>query len=463
MFGLQACAAATAIRPIAPTGLHAVKVSTIAISLAWDDMSNKTGYLDFNYYEILRNQINTVPIVIATTTLPSYIDRSVIAQTTYYYMLQAVDRPPDSLVSSTGTVVAVCAMLPQVIIPFNPAIPKMPSGVRLNMTNTSRTITWSPVVLDVNSTPCVNLEGYKVYCSGNEVEGWTQVATVATNQALTWTDMTPLETTLYYKVRAFTTSNVESSDSMLVDTSFNVLAVADDKSAIISMPYSVNSILYKGQQYANDININVATKNEMPAPGAICVYDITAQDSQTNQTLNTFHFPLSQAKMIYFFNSSNNSETPRAINHTAGLNINNISYFWYNGVEWIKMSSAQEGSTITSYTARLGQYMIKQSITAPNFALTKVYPQIFTPNGDHRNDHVEFQFENPQGANLSGKVFDLHGAMVGELKNGMNANSLMWDGTTLSGKIAAPGAYIYQIEVTGSESKIINGVVVLAK
>ncbi|MGA2090130.1 MAG: gliding motility-associated C-terminal domain-containing protein [Endomicrobiales bacterium] len=114
------------------------------------------------------------------------------------------------------------------------------------------------------------------------------------------------------------------------------------------------------------------------------------------------------------------------------------------------------------YCNRLDRSLSKKA-PATTFTLTSVYPQIFTPNGDNRNDYVQFQFENPQDANPSGKIYNLHGAAIGEMKAGVVYDSLIWDGTTYSGSIALPGAYVYQIEVTGSESKVYTGVVVLAK
>lgn len=115
------------------------------------------------------------------------------------------------------------------------------------------------------------------------------------------------------------------------------------------------------------------------------------------------------------------------------------------------------------YPAQVGNYGIRGAMQATTFTLTQVRAQVFSPNGDNRNDRAEFMFENPRDANPAGKIYDLYGAVVAELKNGDTYGSLIWDGTTLSGSTALPGVYVYQIEVTGSESKVISGVVVLAK
>lgn len=103
-----------------------------------------------------------------------------------------------------------------------------------------------------------------------------------------------------------------------------------------------------------------------------------------------------------------------------------------------------------------------RALTASTFSLTSVRPRTFTPNGDNRNDQVVFTYDNPADAALSGKIYDLGGSLIAELSRG-TSNTLTWDGSTNNGVRAAPGVYVYQIEVTGSETSVVNGVVVVAR
>ena len=107
--------------------------------------------------------------------------------------------------------------------------------------------------------------------------------------------------------------------------------------------------------------------------------------------------------------------------------------------------------------------MAHKALSGSTFTLTSVRPRTFTPNGDNRNDHVAFVYENPSDALLTGKIYNLHGTLVAELTDGVLPNTLAWDGSMKNGVRATPGVYVYQIEATGSETKVVNGVVVVAR
>ena len=57
-------------------------------------------------------------------------------------------------------------------------------------------------------------------------------------------------------------------------------------------------------------------------------------------------------------------------------------------------------------------------ISIGTLTLTGVYPRIFSPNGDGRNDKAGFHFSNPEDLPVSGEVFDLSGARVADLSPG---------------------------------------------
>ena len=88
-------------------------------------------------------------------------------------------------------------------------------------------------------------------------------------------------------------------------------------------------------------------------------------------------------------------------------------------------------------------------------------PRIITPNGDSRNDKAHFQFDNPELLPLSGKVYDLTGALVASLAPGPDpVASLIWDGKDSGGKPVPGGIYIYQIDVGGTPE---SGTIVVAR
>lgn len=136
----------------------------------------------------------------------------------------------------------------------------------------------------------------------------------------------------------------------------------------------------------------------------------------------------------------------------------------FNG-ELKKNKNVQPSFTLASASINNNFYNhnAKMAISPNTFTINRVYPKIFSPNNDVRNDHVEIQFDNPMDANPIGKIFDVNGILVAEMDKGANINTLVWNGRTVFGNYADPGAYIYQVEVTGPESKVFNGVIIVAR
>ncbi len=93
--------------------------------------------------------------------------------------------------------------------------------------------------------------------------------------------------------------------------------------------------------------------------------------------------------------------------------------------------------------------------------LTQVYPRVFTPNNDGRNDRVIFQFDNPAALPLKGEVFDAAGGRVGTLSPLVTSpdTTLTWDGKR-NGRALPGGVYLYKVQV-GDKSA--TGTVVLAR
>jgi hypothetical protein len=70
-----------------------------------------------------------------------------------------------------------------------------------------------------------------------------------------------------------------------------------------------------------------------------------------------------------------------------------------------------------------------------------------------------FIFDNPQGTQVKGRLFDLRGAVVASMRPGPVANSLAWDAKS-GGQIVPGGVYVYQIEADGT---VYNGTVVVVR
>jgi len=85
--------------------------------------------------------------------------------------------------------------------------------------------------------------------------------------------------------------------------------------------------------------------------------------------------------------------------------------------------------------------------------------RLITPNNDGKNDAVTIIYDNPRDSFVSGKIYDLKGAFVSEMRSGNITNTIEWDAKA-NGQTVPGGVYIFQIE---AESKVYNGTVVVVK
>ena len=140
-----------------------------------------------------------------------------------------------------------------------------------------------------------------------------------------------------------------------------------------------------------------------------------------------------------------------------------LSLFWYNGNDWVKTTSLVNtaDNTVSFTGSRAGRFQIRVALRAPGIALTRVYPRIITPNADGWNDQAIFQFDNPELLPLSGKIYDITGTAVADLKPGPNPDtSLEWDGKDSSGMVVPGGIYLYQVTAKGTS---MTGTIVVAR
>jgi gliding motility-associated-like protein len=189
----------------------------------------------------------------------------------------------------------------------------------------------------------------------------------------------------------------------------------------------------------------------------------------TGATLPTFSFNPPQTSVVMAYTVTNGqvvqgapSPAPAAPLFDAARAQDMLSLFWHNGNEWVKLGGVvdDQNHTVTLKSGRLGRYQLRQALRIGPASLTRVYPRIFSPNGDGWNDKVSFEFDNPAQVALKGVILDASGAKIADMVPGANPEtSLVWDGK--KGGTAVPaGIYIYQIQV-GNESA--TGTVVVAK
>lgn len=117
-------------------------------------------------------------------------------------------------------------------------------------------------------------------------------------------------------------------------------------------------------------------------------------------------------------------------------------------------------SAIANLIAAPSGYGLAKS--APGITLLENYRRVVTPNNDGFNDQAFFFIDNPADLALAGKISDLRGRSVSEMRRVLSANgdALIWDGRDSSGNPVPQGIYLYKIRAGGN---VITGTVLVAR
>ena len=188
------------IPPDPPTGLAVSSLSSSKINLDWNDNTEQ----DLLRYRIYRSTISGFTPddsnFIATTTSSSYIDSGLGPETTYYYVVTAVDT---SFNESPASNEDSATTHPPDLIP-----PAAPTGLIVISTSSNQ------IELDWNDNVEPDLENYIIYrstTSGFTPSSSNQITTTIMSQ---YTDTNLISgTTYYYKVIAMDTSDNPSIPS----------------------------------------------------------------------------------------------------------------------------------------------------------------------------------------------------------------------------------------------------------
>jgi len=454
--------------PNPPTGL-VVSGRDRKIDLQW--ISNSEP--DLAGYNVYRSTYSmgysTIPVNASLITNISYQDVGLSNGTTYYYVVTALDTSENE--SNYSDEVSV--------VPKDTLPPREPAGIKgiLSPDRTTMTLNWSAVTRNEDGTSCEDLAGYNLYRASLLDGVYTLKDFIPVGQSLSWTDPENIQgRTFYYMVRAKDTSGNLSKISMIADSStdMNIIAVnVEDMSTRIVIPKEINQILYKESNsysgetnsYSGDVIIEVLRNEDEENGRVIKSYSFIAREGESRKEIKDFVFAKPLAKIILTYEVEN-GHVKRASSVPEDRASEQLALFWFNGLEWIKLGGEVDEyfHLVSIRSKRIGKYMIKESLRATSFGIESIQPdKIFTPNGDGWNDYFEIQYANPKDGFVNGKIYDLRGALVAGMEKGANEETLKWDGKDANGNPAPGGVYIYQIEVTGPENKVINGTVVVAR
>jgi len=386
--------------------------------------------------------------------------------TLYYFAIKTEDEVPNvSGISNVPSAKTSSLILDAVS-------PRQPAGIKgiLSADGKTMTISWSGVSKNEDGTACEDLAGYNLYRASIVDGDYALMDFVAQGESLIWTDPENVEGRIYcYMVRAKDTSGNLSKISMIADCSkdLNIIAVNEEEmSTQVVIPKAINQILYsETNSYGDDVIIEVLRNNQEESGRVIKSYSFIATKGQSGKEIKDFVFakPLARIALAY---EVENGYVKRASSVPANRASEQLALFWFNGLEWMKLGGEVDEAMhlVSIKSKRIGKYMLKESFRANSFVIESIQPdKTFTPNNDGWNDYFEIQYDNPKDGVVKGRIYDLRGALVAEMGQGGSDKSLRWDGKDVNGSPAPGGVYIYQIEVSGPENKVINGTVVVAR
>ena len=137
----------------------------------------------------------------------------------------------------------------------------------------------------------------------------------------------------------------------------------------------------------------------------------------------------------------------------------NIAIYIKDENTWQPLITKRVGNSdyLKASTLYLGEYALIYSSMNNDVELLSIdsSAKILTPNGDGRNDNVEFFLTLKKDSLVSLEIYDSNGRLIKRLAqeqgmtSGINSN-LIWDGRDVNGELVDSGIYVYHVKVTDS-------------
>lgn len=446
--------------PSAPGGLSA-QGGLLSAALSWDALPTAQRGAGLLYYALSRSTASAFGYVrIATTTATSFLDRPLSSGTTYFYKILARDAAG---VDSTPSA-------PVAAVPFTER-PMEPIGVTVAPSSASVMIGWTPTTRFIDGAPFVStgaptadeLLGYTVYrstdlCASSYVH-LVDLPTTATSL----TDATGGRN-YYYRLFSFNSAGAATNavvvsalgerDYMLDDCQSRLVINDQDAALLNGAANGIGDIRLVSGSRPQDVGGAVFQSGEWRA-----YLDGAAE-------LKGYALPR-PARVVLHFAVQNGRPAPSAAPVGAqgpAAGVADLGMYWFNGVQFQKMYGRVDAvaQTVSVASPNLGVYQVRALARSAGavFDVSNLASRVITPNGDGRNDTLIFTYDpGPRNVVPDGAIFDLRGAFVSDMKPGLVANTLTWDGF-MNGRPVAGGAYVYRIRGDG---KTFTGTIVVAR
>ncbi|RLD16205.1 MAG: hypothetical protein DRI22_01480, partial [Caldiserica bacterium] len=320
--------------------------------------------------------------------------------------------------------------------------PLPPYGIRGEFVDGKLRLKWIRPYYNVDGSVCDDLTGFIIYRSSSIWQKGVAIATLSSS-TLFYEVSISTDISYYYRITAIDDASPypnESDVSFVIDSGRNFCVVKDE--VVIKIPVELqDEILGNPQDTEDDFVLRIDTFTPTVEGVAIGGYEIKALKAKELKEEKKITFSIPEIEFSIYYEKGKKI-IRKVMKLTNGeFTPTKLSLFWFNGVKWIRVGGNIDKVEKKIYikTARLGRYELRLAYRVGKFVLHTVYPKIFTPNGDGRNDIVEFQYENPEGFAPTGKIFDIKGRFIANLKLGPNSSStsgsLIWDGRDSKGNI----------------------------
>jgi len=365
--------------PAVPSGVSATAASSSSITVSWSSVTGATGY------KIYRSTIynGTYDSVGTTTSSTSFTNTGLSSNTTYYYKVSAYNSSGASSMSSYAY-----AMTPL----------STPSSVTATAASSSSiTVSWSSVT---------GASGYAVYRSTSAFGTYSYVTSTSYTS---YTD-TYLSsgTTYYYKVSAYNSDYVESSQSSYTYAT-TPLAIPSVPSGVSASVASSSSITVSWSSVTGATEYNVYRYNFNTS--SFEWWASTSSTSYTNTGLSsgtTYYYTVSA------YNSSGESSQSPYVNATTTATVTMLPLETFeSGLNsWVLVNSTQTNKwmrgTATSYAGSYSVYISNDnsanSYTISSSSTVHIYKDITFPTSSS-NFTLTFYFKG-NGESVGTNIYD---------------------------------------------------------
>ncbi|OGS25774.1 MAG: hypothetical protein A2297_08530 [Elusimicrobia bacterium RIFOXYB2_FULL_48_7] len=390
-----------------------------------------------------------------------------VGNTTYYFGLFLYDWSGN--MSSTTITGIVSVSRDSSFVPFTPL------GLNTSKQGSIFSVTWEPVLykyIESSSTVLVEmakpnpksteLYRYQLYESA-DMNDWSLAAsTKPTAGGLKFSVPVSGTQAKYYKIRAVNISG-DYSDSMIVDDAddLNIYSMIGDRSYVkmgTEIKDAVKNVYLKW------------TRNTSEEKGPVFrsfIIEPYRNNDGNLELYSNFTFAKPKAEVSIKYDNGTIAARGAQMNRALAEPEKWLSMFYFNGKSWQKLTSSVDAqdTKVKSSVKYLGLYQIRYAMNAADLTFYDVMPKIITPNGDGSNDRAFFKYDNPRGAQVTVKIFDMTGSLARTLDNSTESSNvpggyIYWDGADRNGDTVNPGTYIYQVE---GEGKVFNGTVIVAR